>query len=78
MAAASAAASAGDTSSAASETTSGMLEQSEVMTGVPTAIVANTIKGKGVSFMEGQSAWHGAPISIEHYETARRDLEAQP
>jgi transketolase len=53
------------------------VEQARKVTSRPTAIVANTIKGKGVSFMEGQSAWHGAPISIEHYETAQRDLEAQ-
>ena len=40
----------------------------------PRAIVADTVKGKGVSFMEHQSAWHGAPITAEHYQVAKRDL----
>jgi transketolase len=37
--------------------------------------VASTVKGKGVSFMEGQSAWHGKPISDEDYAVAKRDLQ---
>ncbi len=39
------------------------------------AIVAETVKGKGVSFMEGQSAWHGKPISDEEFERALEELE---
>lgn len=42
--------------------------------GVPSIILAKTVKGKGVSFMEGKSAWHGAPIGKDHYETAMKDL----
>jgi transketolase len=42
--------------------------------GQPRAIVASTVKGKGVSFMEGESAWHGKPIEPEHYATAKREL----
>ena len=42
--------------------------------GAPRAIVARTVKGKGVSFMEGQSAWHGKPISDEDYEIAKAEL----
>jgi transketolase len=34
----------------------------EGATGVPTAIVAHTVKGKGVSFMEHQFAWHARPL----------------
>jgi transketolase len=41
----------------------------------PTVIIARTVKGKGVSFMEGQCAWHGQPLSREHYEQALRELE---
>lgn len=41
----------------------------------PTAIIAETIKGKGVSFMEGQSAWHGKPIGKEEYEQAMKELK---
>jgi transketolase len=36
----------------------------------PRAVVAATIKGKGVSFMEGQSAWHGKPLSDQEHQTA--------
>ncbi len=41
----------------------------------PRAVVAYTVKGKGVSFMEGQAAWHGKPISSEDYCTAMSELE---
>ncbi len=40
----------------------------------PKAIVARTIKGKGVSFMEGKNTWHGAPITDALYETAKKEL----
>lgn len=40
----------------------------------PVAIIAETVKGKGVSFMEGKSAWHGKPISKEEYELAMKEL----
>ncbi len=42
----------------------------------PLAIIANTIKGKGVSFMEGQLAWHHGGISGEKLELARKELLA--
>jgi transketolase len=41
----------------------------------PCAIIAETVKGKGVSFMEGQSAWHGKPIGKDEYAQAIRELE---
>jgi transketolase len=41
----------------------------------PAVILARTVKGKGVSFMEGQSAWHGQPICHEHYAQAWQELE---
>lgn len=43
--------------------------------GQPTAIIAKTIKGKGVSFMENQASWHGTAPNDEQYETAMSDLE---
>lgn len=43
--------------------------------GMPTAIVAHSVKGKGVSFMEGQASWHGTAPNDEQYETAMADLE---
>ncbi len=40
----------------------------------PQVILARTVKGKGVSFMEGQAAWHGKPISDEDYRRALAEL----
>ena len=43
--------------------------------GKPRFICCNTVKGKGVSFMENQVGWHGKPMDQAAYETAIRDLE---
>ena len=43
--------------------------------GMPTAIIARTVKGKGVSFMENQVGWHGAAPNDEQYAVAMADLE---
>ncbi len=43
--------------------------------GKPTAIIAKTTKGKGVSFMENQAAWHGVAPNDEQYAVAMADLE---
>ncbi len=43
---------------------------------VPTAIIANTIKGKGVSYMEDKLGWHGVVPNKEQYEQAMKELEA--
>ena len=45
--------------------------------GKPTVIVAKTVKGKGVSFMENQVSWHGAAPDAEQYKTAIAELEAR-
>ena len=42
----------------------------------PTAIIAKTVKGKGVSFMENEAGWHGNAPNAEQYETAKAELEA--
>ena len=42
--------------------------------GVPTVILADTIKGKGVSFMEGKSAWHGKAIPDAEFAQAMQEL----
>ncbi|RDU22617.1 transketolase [Anaerosacchariphilus polymeriproducens] len=49
--------------------------QARVIKGRPTAIIAKTIKGKGVSFMENQVSWHGAAPNEEQYIKAMADLE---
>ena len=43
--------------------------------GMPTAIIAKTVKGKGVSFMENAAGWHGKAPNDEEYEIAMADLE---
>ncbi|MBR5579078.1 MAG: transketolase [Lachnospiraceae bacterium] len=43
--------------------------------GRPTAIIAKSIKGKGVSFMENNAGWHGKAPNDEQLETALQDLE---
>jgi transketolase len=42
--------------------------------GKPTAIIAQTVKGKGVSFMENQVGWHGVAPNQEQYEMAMEEL----
>ncbi|MDK2584342.1 transketolase [Romboutsia sedimentorum] len=41
----------------------------------PTVIIANTVKGKGVSFMENNAGWHGSAPSIEQRDLALNELE---
>lgn len=41
----------------------------------PVAILANTVKGKGVSFMENTAAWHGKAPNAEQFEAALKELE---
>lgn len=43
--------------------------------GKPTAIIAHTLKGKGVSFMEGSVDWHGKAPNDAEFEIAMKDLE---
>jgi len=51
------------------------LDQAAVHTEGPSVIVAETIKGKGVSFMEDRYEWHGKPISPEQRERALAELK---
>ncbi len=51
------------------------LNEAKGTKGMPTAIVMNTVKGKGVSFMENQVNWHGAAPNDEQYKAAMEDLE---
>ncbi len=52
------------------------LDKARATKGMPTAIVAKTVKGKGVSFMENNVNWHGKSPSDEEYETAKKELGA--
>jgi len=44
---------------------------------MPSVIIARTIKGKGVSFMEGKAEWHGKAPNQEQYEEAINELKLQ-
>ena len=44
--------------------------------GKPTVILAHTVKGKGVSYMENQVGWHGSAPNTEQYEQAISELDA--
>lgn len=48
--------------------------EARTVTGKPTAIIAETIKGKGVSFMEDKASWHGKAPNDAEYETAMEEL----
>lgn len=50
-------------------------EEAKTVKGMPTAIVAKTVKGKGVSFMENQVGWHGKAPNDDEYAIAMADLE---
>jgi transketolase len=52
------------------------LEEAAATKGVPTIIIAETIKGKGVSFMENVPAWHGAAPNDEQYAQAIAEVES--
>ena len=54
-----------------------VLKKCRVRNGKPKCIYAHTVKGKGVSYMENQCAWHGIAPNKEQYEQAMRELDAQ-
>ena len=49
-------------------------DAAEQCKGLPSAILADTVKGKGVSFMEGQAGWHGKAIDDESFKKAMEEL----
>ena len=51
------------------------LKEARETKGMPTAIIAKTIKGKGVSFMEEKAGWHGKAPKDEEYRIAMDELE---
>lgn len=51
------------------------LNEARACKGKPTAIIAKTVKGKGVSYMENQVNWHGSAPNAEQYETAMNELK---
>ena len=52
------------------------LNTAKAVKGQPTAILMKTLKGKGVSYMEGQASWHGKAPNDEEYAIAMNELKA--
>ena len=52
-------------------------EKAKTVKGKPTVIIAKTIKGKGVSYMENQVGWHGKAPNADEYKLALEELNAQ-
>lgn len=54
----------------------GALKAAKECSDKPTAVIAKTVKGKGVSFMENEAGWHGVAPNKEQYEKAIEEVEA--
>ena len=52
-------------------------DRAKMTKGVPTAIIAKTVKGKGVSFMENQAGWHGKAPNEEQFNLAIKELKGR-
>lgn len=52
-------------------------ETAKTVKGKPTMLLARTVKGKGVSYMENQAGWHGKAPNDEQWEQAKAELEAK-
>ena len=52
------------------------IEQAKTVKGKPTMVVCRTVKGKGVSFMENNGAWHGSAPNQEQRDQAIAELDA--
>jgi transketolase len=52
-------------------------DEAKTVKGQPTVILAATVKGKGVSFMENNAGWHGKAPNAEQYEQAKTELSAK-
>lgn len=51
------------------------VEEAKAAKGMPTAVIAHTVKGKGVSYMENQVGWHGKAPNDEEYMIAMEELK---
>ena len=51
------------------------IQKAKTVKGKPTCIVAKTVKGKGVSYMENQAAWHGSAPNADQYGVGVADLD---
>lgn len=51
------------------------MKEARTVKGMPTAIIASTVKGKGVSFMENQAGWHGKAPNQDEFKAAMEELK---
>lgn len=56
------------------EEISDAIDRAKKVKGLPSIIIAKTVKGKGVSFMESKNTWHGKPIDGDSYNCAMKEL----
>ena len=56
------------------EINSSLSEFYATQSGSPTVIIANSIKGKGISFMEGKASWHHGAIEGDDYQKGRIEI----
>jgi transketolase len=54
-----------------------MIERAKQTKGRPSVVIAHTVPGKGVSYMEGDYTWHGKPPNREQADEALRELNAE-
>jgi len=52
-----------------------VLDQAETVKGKPVAIIADTVKGKGVPFAEGKAAFHNGTLTQQQYDEAMAGLQ---
>ena len=52
------------------------LDEAETIKGRPTAIIAHTVKGKGISFAEGNVAFHNGAMTQAQYDQALKEVDA--
>ena len=50
-------------------------ENAKNVKGKPSVVIAHTVKGKGISFMENNKSWHHGVLTKEQYEQAVKELE---
>lgn len=53
------------------------IDTAKQVKGKPSLVLARTVKGKGIDFMEGKNIWHGKPINDEEYKAALKALEVE-
>lgn len=56
------------------DSVSNAIDEAKQCKGKPSIIIAKTVKGHGISFMEGKNIWHGKPINDEEYKQAKMEL----